>query len=160
MATHRRFSHVLLVFALTAFPLAANAQAIARCETYTHCALNVVPRWNGLAVVRGAEEQHVATLGFFIPGSLAGAFGPDSVATALGAQAVRTRRVAAVLTDLGALAMLAGAISAEQSGIDARSRALMIGGAAAFGVSVPLQFRADGQLARAVWRFNTSFAAR
>jgi hypothetical protein len=155
------FSFVWLGLLALIAPDICNAQAIARCDEYTACALNVVPRWNGLAVVRGERETHVATLGFFRSGSLdhGRAFVGDSLATALGLQAVRTRRAAAALTDLGALAILVGAARAEGSRVDATARTLMISGAVAFGVSVPQQFRADGQLARAVWTYNRRFAA-
>jgi hypothetical protein len=153
------------LLALSAMLLGAStlrAQETGQCTAYDACALNVVPRWNGLAVVRGVNEEHVATLGFLWPGSLnrGTAFAPDAAATARGQRAVRTRRLAAALTDLGALAILAGAARTQGSGVDATARTLMISGAVAFGVSVPLQFRADGQLARAVWTYNRRFATR
>lgn len=129
-----------------------------RCA-YEVCALNVVPRWNGLAVVRGANEEHVSTLGFFIPGRLPGAFTGAPAAEALGRQAVRTRRVAAALTDLGALAMVIGAARASgDHGTDNTARLWLALGAASLGLSVPLQFRADGFLARAAWRYNAQFS--
>lgn len=129
-----------------------------RCA-YEVCALNVVPRWNGLAVVRGANEEHVSTLGFFIPGRLPGAFAGVPAAEALGRQAVRTRRVAAVLTDLGALAIAIGALRASgDHGTDDTARLWLASGAASLGLSVPLQFRADGFLARAAWRYNAQFS--
>jgi hypothetical protein len=167
--SHHRFAAMRTHICLSLLVLGAvilgsstlSAQDTGQCTEYNTCALNVVPRWNGLAVVRGADEQHIATLGFLWPGSLnrGTAFAPDAAATALGQRAVRTRRLAAALTDLGALAILAGAARAESSGVDATARTLMISGAVAFGVSVPLQFRADGQLARAVWTYNRRFAA-
>lgn len=163
----RRFAPAAAVLLLCVAPLAPSAtvaaQAIpttpaAAACTYETCALNVVPRWNGLAVVRGAQEQHVATLGFFVPGRLEGAFAGEAAAEALGRSAVRTRWVAAVLTDLGALALGVGVIRATGAhGTDDTARLWLGAGAASLGVSVPLQFRADGLLARAAWRYNARF---
>lgn len=136
----------------------ASPSRLAACS-YETCALNVVPRWNGLAVVRGADEAQVATLGFFLPGSLEAAFTGVPSAEALGRRAVRTRWAAALLTDLGAAAILVGALRASgEHGSDDTARLWLVGGAAALGVSVPLQFRADGFLSRAAWQFNAQFA--
>lgn len=154
---------IVLAVLLAAPASVASAQAspgarAATC-TYQACALNVVPRWNGLAVVRGADEAHVATLGFFIPGSLDAAFAGVPTAEALGRRAVGTRWAAALLTDLGAAALVVGALRASgDHGTDDTARAWLVGGAAALGVSVPLQFRADGLLSRAAWQFNAQFA--
>lgn len=161
MRTHIRFASACWFLAVLG-PATLGAQEMAPCDAYARCALNVVPRWNGLAVVRGASEEHVVTLGFLWPGAagLGAALAPDAQAVMLGRRAVRTRRAAAALTDLGALAIVVGAARAERHGVDGSARALMISGAVAFGVSVPLQFRADGQLARAVWTYNRRFASR
>lgn len=166
----RRFAPVTAALLLLMAPLAPSAALAAQAAppaplaapcTYETCALNVVPRWNGLAVVRGAEEQHVATLGFFLPGRLEGAFAGDATAEALGRSALRTRWVAAVLTDLGALALGVGALRASGAhGTDNTARLWLGVGAASLGVSVPLQFRADGFLARAAWRYNARFGVR
>ncbi len=147
---------------LLAVPQRAGAQAqdTARPSacSYERCALNVVPRWNGLAVVRGADEAHVATLGFFLPGSLEGAFAGVPEAEALGRRAVRTRWVATTLTNFGAIAVVAGAArAAGAQGSDAAAKLWMTAGAASLALSVPLQFRADGFLARAAWRYNAQF---
>src|SRR4051812_41414824 len=65
---------------------------------YRRCALGIAPIWSGLAVVRGAERSQVANLHFFWPGRIDAAFIGDS-ALSYASRAVRTRRVAAVLTD-------------------------------------------------------------
>ncbi|MBX3173703.1 MAG: phosphatase PAP2 family protein [Gemmatimonadaceae bacterium] len=155
---------LLALLGLLSLPTAAlGAQSASPSRlpscSYESCALNVVPRWNGLAVVRGADEAHVATLGFFFPGSLEAAFSGVPTAEALGSRAVRTRWAAALLTDLGAAAILVGALRASgEQGSDDTARLWLVGGAAALGVSVPLQFRADGFLSRAAWQFNAQFA--
>lgn len=139
----------------TASPLAAQQ---AECS-YRECALSVVPRWNGLAVVRGEQEVHLATLGFFRAGSLRGVFDADPRAAEFGRRAVRTRRLAAFLTDAGAVALAVGLVrAAGPHGADGTARGVTVAGAAAFGLSVPLQFKADGELSRAVWYFNARFA--
>lgn len=148
---------VLLGLVLSAAGAPAAAQQGA--GPYEHSALNVVPRWNGLAVVRGENEAHVATLGFFWAGSLNGAFDADPRAAEFGRQARRTRRIAATLTDLGAVAIAVGVIRATgPRGVDPTARLVALSGIAALGVSVPLQFKADGELSRAVWHFNARFA--
>lgn len=148
----------------SAFPLALSAQSVAdtpeRCA-YVDCALNVVPAWNGLAIVRGSDETRVGLLGFFRAGAISHVFAGDDAAMALADRALRTRQRAAVLTDAGALLLLSGAIVlAADERITAGSAALLGAGALSLGISVPLQFAADGHLSRAVWHFNRRFAAR
>lgn len=126
---------------------------------YAACALNVVPAWNGLAVVRGADEERVALLGFFRARALDHVFAGDTAALMLARRAVRTRRIAAALTDLGAVLLVTGAtLAITDDGVDGTTAALLAAGAVSLGVSVPLQFAADGHLSRAVWRFNRRFA--
>ena len=126
-----------------------------RCP-YVRCALGIAPAWNGLAVVRGAGGERVATLGFFRAGALP-VFAAHDSARYYAARAVRVRRIASVLTDVGALALVGGTVRAiGAGGLDRSGRVAMATGAAAFAVSVPLQFAADGHLARAVWWFNAA----
>jgi hypothetical protein len=138
-------------------PLAAQG-ATSSCP-YEQCALSIVPAWNGLAVARGAQEERLATLGFVWAGSLRHVFDGDADAVRMGERAVRTRHLAAALTDVGALLLAAGAIrAADDRRTDAASTALLGAGGVLFVASVPLQFKADGQLSRAVWLFNRRFA--
>ena len=137
---------------------AQSADASPDC-TYARCALNVVPAWNGLAVVRGADEERLALLGFFKAGQIRQAFTGDVEAVALADRAVATRRVAAFLTDVGGLLLVAGgAVLMSDDRITTTSGVLLGVGAASLGVSVPLQYAADGHLSRAIWRYNRRFA--
>ena len=122
---------------------------------YRRDALGIAPVWNGLAVVRGSERTRVANLNFFWPRRIDDAFLGDS-ARFYGSRAFRTRRVAAVLTDAGAV-LLAAAVVRRGSG-DAVTRGLAIAGAGAFVLSVPLHFAADDWLARALWWHNEGLA--
>ncbi len=153
----------LLVAALSsAVPRALVAQragdaSAADCP-YARCALGISPAWNGLLVVRGPERVRAANLNFFLPRGIDAAFAGDS-ARGYASRAVATRRTAAVLTDAGALLLaVAGARAAGAGRLDRAGRATAIAGAAAFALSVPLQFAADGLLARAVWWHNARFA--
>jgi len=132
---------------------------------YASCALGIVPRWNGLAAVRPSGEA-VATLGFFWPRDVGDALagsrrdvpGADSV-RAQASAALRLRRVGATLTDGGAL-LLAGATLAGMRARHVGRGAAIVGGVglAAFAISVPFQFAADGALSRAVWWHNVRYA--
>lgn len=134
--------------------------------SYERCALDIVPAWNGLAVVRGVEGSQVALLHFFVPRDVSLAVaGRDS--TAIGAgharsesyRAFQLRRSAAAFTDGGALLIAAAGISALRAGHMRRQDAVLAGaGGAALAISVPLQFAADGALSRAVWWYNRRFA--
>jgi hypothetical protein len=127
--------------------------------TYRRCALAVVPSWNGLDLVRGESGEHVAQLGFFWTHDLSPMFADQPQALAYAENAVRTRRIAAVLTDVGAV-LLATAIIGGLADSDHADtyRGLAISGALSFGIGVPFQFAADGHLSRAVWWHNTRFA--
>ena len=122
---------------------------------YQRNALGIAPVWNGLAVVRGAERSRVANLNFFWPRRLDDAFLGDS-ARYYGSRAFRTRRVAAMLTDAGALLLAAAVVRRGRD--EAVARRIAIAGAGAFAVSVPLHFAADDWLARAVWWHNARSA--
>ena len=142
-----------------------GGSSAATCS-YRDCALGIAPTWNGLLVVRGAAGTPVANLDFFLPRDIApvlrgeepGATGADS-AFAHARRAVALRRVAASLTDLGALATLVAAVRmAGRSGASPTDQVVGGVGLAALVVSVPLQFAADGALSRAVWWHNARFA--
>ncbi len=151
---------VLLAFVSSSARPQAASGAAAACD-YERCALNVVPTWNGLAIVRGAVEERMAVLGFFRAGTIQHAFAGSPEAAEMAERARRTRRIGAFLTDAGALLILSGAVlTVSDGGVDRTSGALFALGAVGVGVSVPLQFAADGQLSRAVWLFNRQFARR
>ena len=151
-----------LLALLTAFAFhvtSAAADSPADTCTYRSCALGVVPAWNGLDVVKGEREERVARLGFLWTGDVGPVFAGEPHAIELAHRAVHTRRIAAFFTDAGGallVSALAGGLADPEH--SDRWRAIAIGGGAAFAVSVPLQFAADGHLARAVWRFNARFA--
>lgn len=152
-----------LAAGLTALLLHASAAAAdsppADTCTYRGCALDVVPAWNGLDLVKGEREERVGRLGFLWTRDVSPAFAGDPLAIELARRATRTRRTAALLTDAGgALLVTALAGGLADAGHSDRWRTIAIAGGAAFAVSVPLQFAADGHLARAVWRFNARFA--
>lgn len=137
----------------------------AQCS-YRECALSIAPVWNGLTVVRGADGRRMANLDFFLPrdvapalrGDAPGAVGADS-AFAHAERAVALRRVGAVLTDMGGVAMVIAIVRATSAGRASRSDQVVGGtGLAALLVSVPLQFAADGALSRAVWWHNLRYA--
>ena len=133
--------------------------------SYRECALSIAPVWNGLTVVRGADGRRVANLDFFLPrdvapalrGDAPGTLGADS-AFAHAERAVALRRVGAVLTDMGGVAMVITIVRAASAGRASRSDQVVGGtGLAALLVSVPLQFAADGALSRAVWWHNLRY---
>jgi hypothetical protein len=139
------------------------SRATAACS-YHECALSIAPTWNGLAIVRGSEGRRVANLNFFFPRDIRAALraepaaGSDS-AFAQAERALALRRAAAVLTDVGAAAVVAALARVAIAGRAERSdRVAGGGGLAALLVSVPIQFAADGALSRAVWWHNLRFA--
>ena len=164
-----------LFFALSlAAGRAANAQPRAASRppptdstcTYSACALGIVPTWNGLAVVRGADGPRVANLHFFWPRQVAHALrGPDGAApgadsaAAHARRAVSLRRVGAALTDVGVLVAGVAVARSIQRGRARRTEQVLGGaGIGALLISVPFQFAADGALSRAVWWHNLRFA--
>lgn len=133
---------------------------------YATCAMGIAPRWNGLALVQGAAGQQVANLSFFWPRDISGALRSegDRVASADSTEvsirrAVRLRRIGAALTDGGLV--LAGAATVRAlhaGGVRRADGVLAAAGLGALGLSVPIQFAADGALSRAVWWHNLRFA--
>lgn len=154
-----RAAVVAVAMLLVAAPSVSEAQSsVAPCTVYAECAYNLVPRGLGLAVVRGEREEYIASLGFLRAGTLRGAFEGDSLADALGRQAVRTRRAAATLTVSSLIAIAGAGAVLLADGPDEAAIGLAAYGGVALGLSVPLQFKADGQLSRAVWQYNRRFA--
>ena len=117
-------------------------------------------------MIRGTNGPQVANLNFFWPGDVAAALrGPSpstpgaGSAAAYARQAVRLRRIGAALTDGGVMLAAIGAVGAGRAGRTRRSDSVLLGvNGAALGLSVPLQFAADGALSRAVWWHNARFA--
>lgn len=145
---------------LAARPIAAQSSTpdSTACD-YRRCAFGIAPAWDGLAVVRGADEARVANLYFLWPRDISSHFrGSDSAMTHVH-RAVHLRRIGAVLTNAGALTLVAAAAGALNAGHARRSDSMLgLAGAAAFAVSVPFQFAADGELSRAVWWHNLGLA--
>lgn len=116
-------------------------------------------------VVRGLAGQRVANLNFFLPRDISPSLRGDSTATsadsalAYAQRAVALRRAAAVLTDVGGVAVIVALVHAASAGRANRGDRLTGGtGIAALLVSVPIQFAADGALSRAVWWHNLRYA--
>ncbi len=147
------------VLTILVAPMTSGAQVRAPLNcTYQACALGLAPAWDGLAVVRGDSEERVATLGFFLPGDVTSVFRDDPEALDAARDAVRIRQIAAALTDGGIVLAATGLARALfRRDRDGLSTALILGGAASLGASVPFHFAADGQLSRAVWLFNRRF---
>ncbi len=167
---------VLTVTALMAAPLAAGAQqapvsppsAAASsngpldCLEYDRCALGILPRFTGLAVVRGLQEEQVALLGFVIPGrKLDAVFAGDTLAQRYGREAHRARWFGSVLTVTGLLTLGAAGPAALSSDdeLGTFSAIVLAGGVQMFGAAY-YQFKADAELSRAVFAYNRRFAPR
>ena len=112
----------------------------------------------------GSAQRRLANLNFFLPRDVApvlrgdpGAEGADS-ALVHAQHAVALRRAGAVLTDVGAVAVIV-ALTRAATGGRASTSDRVIGGAGltALLVSVPIQFAADGALSRAVWWHNVRY---
>lgn len=156
---------MLMIASRAAGAQGSVASASVQACQYRECAFSIAPAWNGLLVVRGSDGARVANLNFFLPRDVAPALrgnaaapGADS-ALAHANRAVALRRAGAVLTDVGAVAVvvaLASTVSAGRASTNNR----VVGGAglAALLVSIPIQFAADGALSRAVWWHNVRYA--
>ena len=150
-------------------PVVATAPAAAPNDsamTYRSAALSIAPRWDGLAVVRGANRQRVANLHFFWPRDITSELrGTDTTAIGLDSltrhaqRAVALRTAGAGFTDLGMLTMAVAIVRSLRDGRFAtRDQQLAAAAVGALVVSVPLQFAADGELSRAVWWPTIRFA--
>jgi hypothetical protein len=152
-------SVALLAFASLWLPFsAAAAQTADSLCGYSRCALSIAPRLVALDVVRGDAEVRVASLAFLWPRDVSRTFASDSVAHTFAERAVRHRRVAAVMTDVGVFALAAGALRARGHGGSAAGGALLSVGGGLVVASVPIHFSADADLSRAVWRYNERFS--
>lgn len=160
----------LLAGALVATPRVTSAQVVisdmAPC-TYRMCALAIVPRWNGLAVVRRPAGWTVTNLNFFWPRDVSAALrgppglrsiGADSAVTEA-RRALHLRRIGAALTDGGVVLGVLAFVRATHDGrLQRPDGILAAAGAASLGLSIPFQFAADGALSRAVWWHNLRYA--
>ena len=152
-------SRALVLLTLAWLPSTALAQSAPDTCTYRHCALAVLPVWNGLAIVRGENEERVGRLGFFWTEDISPTFAGDPQALSYAQSAVHVRRNAAILTDAGAALLLVALIGGlTDSANTHKYQAIAVGGAVSFGVGVPVQFAADGELSRAVWWHNARWA--
>jgi hypothetical protein len=156
---------LLMMIARRADAQGASVPGASDACAYRACALSIAPTWNGLMVVRGSDAARVANLNFFLPHDITPALRGDSTmvgadsARAQAVRAVRLRRTAAVLTDLGAVAVIVAlARAASAAHVTTNDRVVGGAGLAALLVSVPLQFAADGALSRAVWWHNLRYA--
>jgi hypothetical protein len=137
---------------------AAQAQGPDTACSYERCGLNIVPRLMALDVVKGAGETRVASLAFLVPHRVTAAFDGNDLARHRAEHAFRLRRVAAVLTDAGAIiAISAGVRAAATSKARGGSLAAAAAGTAIIASSIPIHFAADGELSRAVWEYNRRF---
>ena len=149
-----------LVIGLVVARSAVTAAQTPESCAYATCALGISPRITALDIVRGDGQARVGSLSFVWPrATLVRAFDGDARALPLARQSVRTRRVAAVLTDVGAVLVAGAATHAALVHGDRRWSAGVAGlGAGAIAISVPVQFAADAQLSRAVFEFNRRYA--
>jgi len=156
---------LLMMVARGAHAQGTSVQGASDACAYRRCALSIAPTWNGLMVVRGIDAARVANLNFFLPRDITPMLRGDSTmagadsARAQAVRAVRLRRTAAVLTDLGGVALVVALARAASAG-HTTTNDRVVGGAglAALLVSVPIQFAADGALSRAVWWHNLRYA--
>lgn len=156
----------LVVAQQVAAPTPAPAPNDSVATSYRSAAFSIAPRWDGLAVVRGANRETVANLHFFWPRDITPELrGTDTTAIGLDSltrhvqRAVVLRRAGAGFTDLGVLTMAVAVIRSLRDGRFAtRDQQLAAAAVGALVVSVPLQFAADGELSRAVWWHNIRFA--
>ena len=147
-------------------PTPAPAISDSATTAYRSAAFSIAPRWDGLAVVRGANRERVANLHFFWPRDITPELrGTDTTAIGLDSltrhvqRAVALRRAGAGFTDLGVLTMAVAVVRSLRDGRFAtRDQQLAAAAVGALVVSVPLQFAADGELSRAVWWHNLRFA--
>jgi hypothetical protein len=140
-------------------PHVSTAQRADTTCVYRTCALGLAPSLISLDVVRGADNERVARLGFFRPGNVTRAFAGSDSALHYGARAEEARGIAAIFTDIGLAAFAVAAVRATRRGeIDRAAQAWGGAGGALLAVSYPLQLRADAFLSRAVWWYNQRFA--
>jgi hypothetical protein len=158
MIDRRSIGRASLALALLVVGRIAFAQTPAPSCDYRRCALTIIPRLTALDVVRGDDEQRVASLAFLFPRPVTNAFQGNDVARRHAERAFSQRRLGAMLTDLVGAALLAGVARAAAPQDHRRaSVGLAFGGAALFAISVPIHFSADAELSRAAREFNRHF---
>lgn len=126
---------------------------------YDRCALQLLPRLSAIDIVQGGDERRVGSLSFFAPQTVRGAFTSSATAQVHADHALGFRRAGAALTDIGGVLAILGIARAAATS-DHRRGSVAAGalGGILVGISVPLQFRADAELSRAVHEFNRQFA--
>jgi hypothetical protein len=152
-------SVVLLAFVSLSLPFrrAASQTPDSLCS-YLRCALSIAPRLVALDVVRGDGEARVASLAFLWPRDVTRTFFSDSSAHEFAKRALRRRRLAAAMTDIGVFALTVGVIRFRAGGAPRAATAFVATGGALVAASVPIHFSADADLSRAVWRYNQRFS--
>lgn len=167
---HRRARVIYLLLAASlaiSRPVSAQTPESTTSCGFRACALSITPRWNGLALVRGPHGPQVANLNFFWPRDVSAALtrtysalGPSADSSSAEARrAVHVRRIGAVLTDGGAMLGVVALVRSARAGTIRRSDGVLAAASAvALGVSIPVQFAADGALGRAVWWQNAGYA--
>jgi hypothetical protein len=127
--------------------------------SYAECALGIAPSLISLEVVQGSRSTPVGRLGFFWAGDIRTVFSSSDSALAYAGRAVRTRRMAAALTDTGILLLGAAVtIAASRREITSAERGAGVAGAMLLAISYPVQLRADAHLSKAVWWYNFRFS--
>ena len=141
-------------------PAAAAPEGPLDCLEYDRCALGILPRFGGLAVVRGLQEEQVALLGFVIPGRrLDAVFAGDTLAQRYGRSAHRARWIGSVLTVTGLLTLgAAGPVAIESDDALGKFTAIALAGGVQMFAAAYYQFKADAELSRAVFAYNRRFA--
>jgi hypothetical protein len=162
-STHATFLNRALIaplfVALLFAPGVARGQASDSSCAYATCALNIVPRLSALDVVKGSSEDRVGSLAFLFPRGVTAPFAGNEVAQRHAQHAFSLRRVASVLTDVGAIVAISASTRAVAS---TRQRGAAttaaIAGGALVASSIPIHFAADRELSRAVWEYNRRFS--
>jgi hypothetical protein len=163
----RSMRHTLLLLAAPciAYASAGMAQQPSTPPTantpcsYVECALGIAPSLISLDVVQGSRSRPVGRLGFFWPTDVRPIFSSSDSALAYAGRAVRTRRMAAALTDTGILLLGAAAtIAASKREITSAGGGVGVAGAMLLAISYPVQLRADAHLSKAVWWYNFRFS--
>lgn len=148
--TRLRASCLLAAMVLCAWPAAAPAQTPDPC-TYDACALRVRYRLFGGQIVRGREDDRVASLGWLAPSVPLFAERSDTAAWYY-ASFRRRQHVGAALGFAGLVASAAALLVRDSN--DDLAAGLGIGGSVLFiGGGIQLG-RANERLSRAVWWYN------
>jgi len=159
MADRRRsLGSLALLLQLLVLAPSARAQGVDSSCTYARCALNIIPRITALDVVRGDQEERVASLAFLFPRDMQKTFASSELAQHHAARALTTRRIAAALTDLGGALIVTALVNAATRHEHEIPSDTFFAGVALIGISVPIHFSADAELSRAVREYNRRFS--